>query len=170
MFRFAEKLNIQPVLKAAPLTSDATLQSAYTNLKNAQWLTYVVPMGDFATTVAADKVTFTVECSTAAASNATEVKVPFRYRLTGGAAANTIGAITSVAASVGAVVTGTANNGAILLIEIDPAEAMATHAQADSIFTRLVMTAAGADGKLGGVSAHAVIEPRYPQNSPVSVT
>ena len=170
MFRFAEKLNIQPVLKAQPLTSDGTLQSAYTHLDQVNWLTYVIPLGDFATTAAADKVTFTVECSTAAASNATEVKVPFRYRLTGMPTANTIGAITSVAASVGAVVTGTANNGAILLIDVDPAEAYATHAQADSAFVRLVMTAAGADGRLAGVSAHAVIEPRYPGNTHVSVT
>jgi hypothetical protein len=170
MFRFAEKLNVQPVLKGQALVTDGTLQTAYTHLDQVNWLTYVVPFGDFGTTVAADKVTFTVECSTVAGSNATEVQVPFRYRLTGVPTANTIGAIGTAVATDGYAVTGTANNGAILLIDVDPAEAYAAHAQADSAFVRLVMVAAGADGDLTSVSVHAVVEPRYPGNTHVSVT
>jgi hypothetical protein len=170
MFRFAEKLNVQPVLKGQALTTDGTLQSAYTHLDNVNWLTYVVPLGDFGTTVADDKVTFTVECSTAAASNATEVQVPFRYRLTGVPTANTIGAIGTAVATDGYVVTGTANNGAIVLIDVDPAEAYGAHGQPDAAFVRLVIVAAGADGDLTSISVHAVIEPRYPGNTHTSVT
>jgi hypothetical protein len=171
MFRFAEKLNIQPVLKAQAFTSDATvLNSAYTRLAQAHWITYVVPLGDFGDTVTANNITFTVECSTAAASNATEVQVPFKYRISGKPDANSMGAITQAVSTDGVAVSGAlgTQNGAILLIDVDPSEAYAAHAQADSVFVRLVATF-GTNGS-GALSAHAVIEPRYPGNAIPSAT
>jgi hypothetical protein len=171
MFRFAEKLNIQPVLKAQAFTTAATvLNSAYTRLAQAHWLTYVVPLGDFGTTAATDTVTFTVECSTAAASNATEVNVPFKYRISGDPAANSMGAITQAVSTDGAVVTsaGTARNGNIVIIDVDPSEAYAAHPEVDSVFVRLVATFSA--DVTGALSAHAVIEPRYPGNAIPSAT
>jgi hypothetical protein len=171
MFRFLEKFNPQPVLKAQAFTSDTTVvNSAYTKLDNAHWLTYVVPLGDFGTTASSDTLTLTVECSTAAASNATEVQVPFRYRISGKPDSNSMGAITTAVATDGFTVSGAlgARNGAILFIEVDPAEALAAHAQADAKFVRLVITAS-TNGS-GLFSAHAVIAPRYPGNTHISAT
>jgi hypothetical protein len=171
MFRFAEKLNIQPVLKAQAFTTAATvLNSAYSRLAQAHWLTYVVPLGDFGTTASSDNVTFTVECSTAAASNATEVNVPFKYRISGKPDANSMGAITQAVSTDGFAVSGAlaAQNGAILVIDVDPSEAYAAHAQTDSVFVRLVATFSA--DVTGALSAHAVIEPRYPGNAIPSAT
>ena len=171
MFQFLEKFNPQPVLKAQAFTSDTTVvNSAYSKLDNAHWLTYVVPLGDFSTTAATNTLTLTVECSTAAASNATEVQVPFRYRISGVPTANTLGAITAVAASVGVAVSGAlaAQNGAIVFVEVDPAEAYAAHGQLDAKFVRLVVTASAIGA--GVFSAHAVIAPRYPGNTHSSAT
>jgi hypothetical protein len=172
MFRFAEKLNVQPVLKAQAFTSDNTvLSSAYTRLAQAHWITYVIPLGDFGTTVSTDNITFTVECSTAAASNATEVNVPFKYRISGKPDANSMGTITQAVSTDGVSVSGalSAQDGAIVLLDVDPSEAYAAHAQSDSVFVRLVATFSGVAGS-GVLSAHAVIEPRYPGNAIPSAT
>jgi len=171
MFQFLEKFNPQPVLKAQAYTSDTTVVgSAYSKLDNAHWLTYVIPLGDFSTTAATDTLNFTVECSTAAASNATEVQAPFRYRISGVPTANTLGAITTAVATDGVSLSGAlgARNGAILFIEVDPAEVVAAHGQADAKFVRLVITAS--TNGAGVFSAHAVIAPRYPGNVHVSAT
>jgi len=170
MFQFLEKFNFIPVLKTQAYTSDATvLGTEYSKLDNAHWITYLVPLGDFGTTADTDTLTFTVECSTAAASNATEVQVPFRYRLSGKVGANTWGAITAVAASVGVVISDTDNSTRVLAVEVDPAAALGAHAQADAKFVRLVITFSGAAGS-GVLAAQAVIAPRYPGNTQLSAT
>jgi hypothetical protein len=169
MFQFLEKFNFIPVLKTQAYTSDATvIQTEYSKLDNAHWITYLVPLGDFGTTAATDTLTFTVECSTAAASNATEAKVPFRYRLSGKVGANTWGAITAAAASVGVAIGTTDNSSCVLAIEVDPAEAYAAQGQLDAKFVRLVITAS-TNGS-GLVAAQAVIAPRYPGNTHTSAT
>jgi hypothetical protein len=97
-----------------------------------------------------------VEASTAAASNATEVALTFRYRLSGISTANTLGAITSSAA----LSIGTTDDNKLLWIDID--HAACETALADASYVRVVITPdAGASATL--VSAMVVQEVTYPQ-------
>jgi hypothetical protein len=169
MFRFAEKYNVIPLLAPAAYTSDtAILQSSYVRIDQAHALSFVVPIGNM-TSDSTDTITFTVQCSTAGASNATEAAVPFRYRLSNAIDTGGWGAITSVAAT-GVALTAAEDN-KILLIEVDPAEAVATQGQPDAKFVRLVATFAQGDGQIGVLGGvQAVLEPRYPGNAIPSAT
>ena len=167
MFRFAEKHQIFPLVAPVAFTSDTTVvASPYVKMNGAQWASFLIPLGAAASDTAL--ITITVECSTAAASNATEVPVGFRYRLSNAIGGTGWGAIGTAAATDGYALNGLDDN-KVLLIEVDPAALPA--AQPDGNFIRVVTTfdqSDGIAGVFGGV--FAVLEPRYPGNSIPSAT
>lgn len=161
-------VNTKFVMLTAPVDAAATAnKSAYVDLKNANWATFLVPFGVITATSADQAVIVTLECSTAAASNATEVQLPFKYRAS--AAVNTdtgLGAITSATAAGGASI-ATTDDAKLLLIDLDPAviDGLLT----DGRWVRVVVTPdAGASVTLVGVIA--ALDPMYPQLTQLSAS
>lgn len=158
--------NIVPL--TAPVDSAGTAYATgYVNLKNALHVTFFAFFGNIAAASADQSVVVTIEASTAAASNATEVAIGGRYRKSGAVGANTWGAVTTFGAT-GIEVT-TTDDGLLYAIDVDPAAIEAAHGQRDAKFARLVMGIdAGGTATLNAV--WAVIEPAYPQATHLSAT
>ena len=154
--QFAESIKVVPVL--APIDAVATARaSAYVDLTEAQWATFVVNFGVITTGTA----TITVEASTAGSSNATEAAIPFKYRLTGAVNTDTLGAITA-ATSAGATV-ATDADAKTYIIDVDPA-ALPANPGADFKWLRLVVSPT-TDMAACLVGATAYLQPRYPGNA-----
>ena len=160
MIRFAENVKVLPILASNDIAATAT-PSQFVDLRNAHWATLLVNFGDI-TNVSA---TLTLEASTAGTSNATEVAIPFRYRLTAAVGTDSMGAITSAPAT--GLVLGTADDNRTVFVDIDPASIAALGA--DYRFVRAVVTpnAANTETNVGIV---AVLETRYPGNAIASAT
>lgn len=160
-FQFNEHYKLLPLLTIADIAATATA-SAYIDLKEAHWATFLVPFG----AITGDTVTVTVECSTAASSNATEAAVPFRYRLSSAVATDDMGAVTA-ATSAGASITATDDN-KVLAIDLDPA-AIPSNPGDDYRYARVVITP-GSDMTAFITGVQAVLLPRYPGNDINSAT
>ena len=80
MSQFSEGFNIVPLMQSPSMWW--TLASNYVKVSNAQWITFLVLIGDADTTIH-----LTVESSSANSSNASEAQVGFKYRLSGAASA-----------------------------------------------------------------------------------
>ena len=161
---FGYEHNIIP-LKAPVDSAGTAFATTYVDLKNAQWVTFYDWCGVISAASADQPVLVTIECSTAASSNATEVAVAFKYRMSGLAAANTWGAVTA-ATSTGASF-GTTDDGKIMRIDIDPAALEA--ALPDARFVRLVQGIdAGGSVTLNAIWADVTV--RYPQATHISAT
>lgn len=159
--------NIVP-LKAPVDSAGTAYATPYVDLKNALSCTFLAYFGVVTATSADQAVVVTVEASTSTTSNATEVQVPFKYRLSGATGANTWGAVTAATASGGASV-GTTDDGKMLLVELDPAVLEATHGQRDAKFVRLVV-GIDAGGTVTLNSVCAILDPAYPQTTHLSAT
>jgi hypothetical protein len=162
--RFAEGLHTLPVL--APLADSTSVGTDYLLIENAQWITYLVQFGAM-TSDSTDTVTVTVQCSTATSSNATEISVPFYYRLSAAVGTDTSGTITKATAS-GVAVTATDDN-KLLVIDVDPSEIAATTGYDEHVYSRLWLTknAELASNLIGVIVS---IEPRYPGNAIPDIT
>jgi hypothetical protein len=161
--RYAEGLKVLPVL--APVdTAASAVSSESVNLREAQWVTFLVNFGNM-TSDTTDTVTLTVESSTGSATAATDEAIAFNYRVSSAVATDSMGAITA-ATSDGFALTSTDDNKCVV-IDVDPAYVAAK--DTDAQFIRVVATpsAAVAICLLGAI---AVIEPRYPGNSMNSAT
>lgn len=163
IFRFAESVKVLPVIAPVAFTS-SVVESAYVNLEKIHWAEFLVSFGVM-TSDSSDTVTLTVECSTGATSNATEVNLPFWYRLTSAVASDTHGAITS-ATTVGVAITAE-DDAKMVIVSVDPnlIEGYLTDGQ----WIRLVATPT-ADVASGVISVVFVGEPRYPGNLIPSAT
>jgi len=165
--RFISCENVVP-LKAPVDSAGTAYATPYIDLKDALHATIFFYLGVVTATSADQNLVLTVEASTAAASNATEVAIAFKYRLSGATGANTWGAITSVT-SAGLSLDTTSADGKMIAIDIDPAAIPSVHGQDDARFIRLV---AGIDA--GGTvtlnAAWAVLDPAYPQLTHISAT
>ncbi len=160
MLRYAEKMKVLPILAPADIAATATA-TQYVDLDQAHWATFAVQFG----AVTNSTIAVTVECSTAASSNATEQAIAFNYRLSGAVATDSMGAITA-ATTTGAALAATDDN-KTLLIDLDPSAVAALGA--DFQFARVVVTPA-TDNTAVLVGAIAYLEPRYPGNSIASAT
>lgn len=165
MKHFAEGYKILPVLAPQDIVATATA-SSYVDLKYANWCTFLVPFGNVASTDSTGEVVVTVECSTAASSNATESQLAFNYRLSAAVGTDNMGAITAATASGGAAV-GQASDNKCLVISVDPAAVAAVGA--DFRFVRVVATPTSeVTATLLGVIA--LLESKYPGNAIPSST
>ena len=161
---FAEGFKLLPILKPQDIVATATATS-YVDLDQLNWVNFWVQFGSL-TSDSTDLITVTVECSTAASSNATESQIAFQYRTSAAVDTDTLGAITSATAAGGAAITATDDNKGIW-IDLDPS-AVAANA-ATMRYVRVVITPdATVAACVVGVTAFG--ETRYPQNIPVSST
>ena len=158
--------NIVPL--KAPIDSAGTAWATpYVDLKNALHATFFAYFGVITATSADQSVVITMECSTAASSNATEVAFAFNYRLSGATGANSWGAITAATAS-GVAVT-TTDDGKMIAVDVDPAALQKAHGQDDVRYVRMVV-GIDAGGTVTLNSAWAELDPRYPQLTQLSAT
>ena len=154
--QFAEGAKVLPIL--APIDAVATARaSSYVDLKESLWAQFHVAFGVITT----GSATVTVEASTAGSSNATEAAIPFKYRLSGAAGTDTLGAITS-ATSAGASITA-GDDAKLLIIDVDPA-ALPANPGDDFSWLRVVVSPT-TDMTVCLVGANAVLQPRYPGNA-----
>ena len=165
--RFVFGENIVP-LKAPVDSAGAAYASPYVDLKNAQHATFFAYFGVVTATSADQNVVVTIESSTSTTSNATEVALAFKYRLSGATGANTWGAITT-ATSAGVSLDTTTVDGKMLAIDVDLAAIVAAHGQDDVRYVRLVM-GIDAGGTVTLNSVWAELDPRYPQLTHLSAT
>lgn len=132
--------------------------SAYIDVKHAAGtIEFQIPFGAIASTDSTGEVVVTVEASTAGSSNATEVALAGKYRLSAAVATDNMGATTAFA-NTGAVV-GNATDNVTLFLFIEPDQLAA--AGADYRFLRVVIapTAETTSTIVGGV--HCSFVPRY---------
>ena len=163
---FAE--NILPL--KAPIDSAGTAYATpYVNLKDTLHATFLVYFGVITATSADQDIIVTVEASTAAASNASEVKIPFKYRLSGATGANTWGAVTTAVAANGVTIDTVNDDNKLLLIDVDPAVIEGTHGSRDAKYVR-VNVAIDAGGTVTLNSVIALLDPMYPQTTHLSAT
>jgi hypothetical protein len=159
--KFMEGYKVLPILIPADITENATA-TAYVDLDKLNWATIAIHYG----AITCDVNTVTLECSTAATSNATEVAIGFQYRLsvaidTDDSAAGTI----TTATSTGVALT-VSDDGKALFIEVDPS---AVAAIGDYRWVRAVITPVTTTTALV-VGAICYGEPRYPGNAIPSAT
>lgn len=161
--RFAEGMKVYPMI--APVAGTTTaVESVYVDAADYNWMSFLVNFGVL-TSDSTDIITVTVECSTAASSNATEVTIPFTYRKTSAVGTDTIGAI-STASTSGVTVTA-AEDAIALLIEVDPCALGAE--LTDGRYLRLVVTPTAEMGAFV-ICANFLGEPKYQRNSIPSCT
>lgn len=168
MIRFAEHLKVLPVLAPAATTASGGRGSSYIDLKDVHWASFHVLFGAM-TSDSTDTITVTVEASTAASSNATEIQVPFKYRLSSAIDTDSMGAITSAAAATGVAVTAEDDN-KVLCVDVDPSAIPALTGYTDHRFIRIFCTPSADIATAYSVGAVAYLEPRYPGNSIPSST
>jgi hypothetical protein len=162
--RFGQGIQVVNILAPADIVATATKTSIF-DLKGANWATLALHFG----AITCDPPTITVKCSTAATTTSA-IAVAFQYRLStlptidGG----TMGAITQATTTGVALTGGAADNGKMLIIDVDPAAIAAEGA--DYRYLHALITPS-ADATATMVGAVAYLEPRYPGNSiPVTVT
>jgi len=165
--RYAFGEHIVP-LKAPVDSAGTAYATPYVNLKDALHCTFFAYFGVVTAASADQNIVVTVEASTSTTSNATEVALAFRYRLSGATGTDTWGAVTSVD-NTGVSLDTTSVDGKMIAIDIDPAAIEAAHGQRDAKFVRLVM---GIDAG-GTVTLNAVwaeLDPMYPQTTHLSAS
>ena len=163
--RFAEKLDILPIL--APIsTTDGT--SDLLDASQAHWMTFLFQVGNF-TSDSTDTCTVTVVCSTATTTNATEISLPFHYRLTEAVGTDTQGAITAVSTGTDGVALTALDDGKMLVIDVDPACIPSVTDYTNHRYVGLTWVCTADVGEIY-LSAVAILEPRYPGNAIPDVT
>lgn len=167
--RFLEGIKALPLL-APVAVAEAAAASQYIKISNAHWATFMVSFGVAATTASTDIVTLTVEYSTAASSNATEVAVPFKYRLASKVGTDSLGAITSAANTGVAVNMDDVAGGSSSVIFLDVDLATLPALLTDGKYLRVVATPSGSSDVSVITGVVAFLEPRYPGNAIASAT
>jgi hypothetical protein len=156
--RFAEALQVLPVLAPATATNDTAKVSSFVDLSLTHWVTFIAQFGAISVTDTG-LITVAVEGSTTGADSDTEANVNFSYRITHApGAAPSAGAITACASTNTNTVASTDVASACLIVEVNPDEC------ADYRYVRLSIDPA-ADTTAWTVGIVAFPEPRYPGNA-----
>ena len=151
----------------APVDTVATaIATQFVDMKTAHEINFLVSFGTVTVASADQPITITVTAATVQAGTSA-VAVPFRYRLSGAAAANSWGAETA-ATSAGYAPVGATATGKMVFITVDPAAVIAS-AEKDARWINLVVTP-DAGASACAVAAIPFIVPRYKQVSMVSAT
>jgi hypothetical protein len=115
--RYGQGLSVMPVLAPVDQGNAGTDNTAYVDVGDAAWCTFLVMMGNM-TSDASDTVSFLVDASTDGST--TGEAIAYKYRLSSAIATNTWGAITAGSSDGTAIVTA-ADDGKAILIDVDPA-------------------------------------------------
>lgn len=157
MKNYGMKEQFVPLLAPIDITTSATA-TPYVDLKGALDCTFVVPFGVITAASADQVITVTVEAASAAASNATEIAIAFKYRLSAAVGTDTLGVVTA-ATSAGYAMRADAD-AMLLIVEVDPASVQGALTNLNGRFVRLVLTpGTGVTNAL--VNVIAVINPSY---------
>jgi len=150
----------------APVDTAATaISSQFVDCKTAQNIEFLVSFGTVTVTSADQPITITVNAATVQAGTSA-VAIPFQYRRSGAAAANSWGAETA-ATSAGYAPVGATITGKMVWIEVDPS--VVAEEGADYRWVNITVTPdAGATACT--VAAIPMINPRYKQLDMVSTT
>jgi hypothetical protein len=154
--RYGQGLNVIPVLAPVDQGNAGTDNTSYVDLKHANWLTFLVMMGNM-TSDASDTVTFVCDCSTDGST--TGNACAFKYRLSAAVGTNTWGDITD-ATSDGAAIVGATDDNKAILIDVDPAVVL--QAKTGACWARLECTNVG---PISLISVCAFVEQKYPGNT-----
>jgi hypothetical protein len=156
--RFAEALQVLPVLVPAAATDDTAKVSSFVDLSLNQWVTFVAQFGAISVTDTG-LLTIAVEGSTTGADSDTESNVNFSYRISHApGAAPSLGTITACASTNTNTVASTDVANACLIVSVNPEEVI------DYRYVRLSIDPA-ADTTAWTVGIVAYCEPRYPGNA-----
>jgi hypothetical protein len=157
--RFSEGLNVIPLMIAEHVVDT---RSAYVKVTNAQWISFLVGVGDADTAIIV-----TLESSSANSSNASEVQVGFKYRLSGSSCAgsDTYTAITWASGDAGYTWVEATDTGKMAIIDVDPSSLTEGHG-----YMRVCFDATAYSGVTPAIFAIAILEPRYPQKEHLSAT
>lgn len=155
--------NVFPML--IPLDRTATAAATpYVDLKTVNELAFLAYYGALTGASTGDAVTVTLECSSAAASSASELAVAFNYRKSAATGTNTWGDVTA-ATSAGVTLAEDADDNKALLVQVDLAAVAA--AKSDARYVRLVLTPAASYSASTGCVL-AILNPIYKQTTMVS--
>jgi len=155
--------NIVPGI--APLDTAATaISTQFVDIKTAHKISFLVSAGVVTTASVDDTVTFTVNAASVQAGTSA-VSIPFKYRLSSAADANSWGALTD-ATSAGYAPLGSAVTGKMIYIEVDPADVQKS-GPADARWVNLTVTPIAT---VCNVAAITLLDPRYKQFNMVSAT
>lgn len=158
MALLSEQFKIVPALIAEGAVGDA---SVYVKVSNAQWVSFLVAIGDADTAI-----TITVESSSANSSNASETTLPFTYRLSGAASAGSdTWSASATAATTGFAFTATTDTGKLAIIELDPSDITEGHN-----YLRVVTAATSYNSPTPATVVIAMLKPRYAQIDHISST
>jgi hypothetical protein len=160
--RYGQLMHFIPVLAPADITTSATNTNAV-DLARCHRATFFVNFGAVSSTSLDQSVVVTVLASSVVTSG-TGTAIAFNYRLSGAIGTDSWGAITAATSSGYAPAAAATIENTTLLIDVDPAVALAGPGSLDGRYVRVVITpTAGAVHVL--VGALAELEPRYAQTS-----
>lgn len=165
--RFVIGEHVVPLV--APINSAGTAYATpYVDMKNALHATFFLYLGVITATSADQNIIVTMECSTAAASNATETACSFNYRLSGVTGTDTWGAVTA-ATSTGVSLDTTTADGKMLMVDVDLVSFANQQGQYDARYVRMVV-GIDAGGTVTNNAVWAVLDPANVQLSPQSAS
>lgn len=158
MLRYAMDYHVVPTLQ--PVDDTATAATAFVDVKDHLWLEFLVPLG----AVTGDTVTMTVEECTANATSggATEVAVPFVYRLSSALGTDSMGAATTSSSS--GIAISASDDNMVYVLSIDP-----RRLDENYNFVRVTF-AQGSSTSDFAAAVIALLYPRYPQATPLSAS
>ena len=151
---------VQPVDTAA-----TALTTQFIDCKTAHQVAFIISAGVL-TASSDDTVTITVTAATVQAGTSA-VAIPFKYRLSGAVAANSLGALTA-ATSAGYAPLSSALTGNMVLAVVD-VDSIPGAAESDARWINCVITPS-AGNSVALLSAVALVAPRYKQATFVSTT
>lgn len=137
-------------------------RSNYIKVSNAQWITFLVCIGDADTTIH-----ITLESSSANSSNASEAQVGFKYTVSGAASAgsDTYTGQAWASSDVGLDFTEATDTGKMAIIDVDPSTLTEGHN-----YMRVCFDADSYNGVTPAVTAIAILKPRYAMKEHLSST
>ena len=160
--RYGQIMKFVPVLAPADITTTATNTSAI-DLARCHRATFLLNFGAVSSTSLDQSVVVTVLASSVVTSG-TGTAIAFNYRLSGAVGTDSWGAVTAATATGYAPAAASTIENTTLLIDVDPAVALAGPTSLDGRYVRVVITptAGAAHVIVGGL---VELEPRYAQTS-----
>ena len=165
--RYAQGLQVVPLTAPAALSTDG--ESAWVELENMHWLSFLISLGALSGTT--NTINFAVKSTTSATSGTTaagDYALPFDYRLSSAVASDDWGDITSVTTATGYVQVTGADDNKLLLIELNPDVIPAHDSDAKYVYLDYDIALESTDSAIFG--AVGIFEPRYPQVEQLSST
>lgn len=116
--KYVQDYHVLPVLAPADITTNNT-NTQFVNVSGALWVEWHCMIGN----IAGDTYDFTVEACTSNATSggATEITVPFSYRLSSAVGTDTMGAVTACSSAAAAPVAAGDDN-KLLILSLNPAD------------------------------------------------